>query len=903
MGKGKAKKNKQGGGGVNKMDENERTVEHENVPVCVDASEPKDPNADKLTEVEAGEKENKEEKNINETTVKDKQDATDSSDKQVEQVDTVDTVEEPKQTDAVHGENDTDGKSNKEENGEKQDGAQIETELKKDQVMEKSGLVEVPPENSKKSSDSISRSPDMKVAEKQERGLRDFKVGDLVTEELLNKMSRLERQEKRIADIIRAYKQLNQMKKAVEEILRAETHVESLGDVEGLSQHFKNMNMIVSLGREEIGRLSEEIKALKETETKTQSAMDKLREEIDSKEKKNSDLAKTNQKLVEEIKKQQQVEIGEVKEAKLMQLANAILDSEDTKSDSSEVRIKAEEVEIQKVFRVLRKNNLLKRDDSEERKKVEGELAEEISKLKAEVTAQKETNNKLSATNVKLATTIKESTARRLDIEKRIDVHQNELKEKNNETKKLQQEIEEHKKVNSSLKREAQEAVLKLQEKDKAIEINRKSIEEKENELKRMSELKMEIEKKVQKMEEESKQENELAKEYGQKIKSLQADLQQSRKFFSEKSVAYTELSKKHNELKYSYEILENTKKVSEKNQQEIIENLQQEIGSLAKSSELQVAELNKTITGLQETINNLTENLPKQDEIDQMKEEIANNKMLVESLQTTNKKLEEKSFEYINQLSKAELLAEENRDLKSSLELVKSNNESLLSRHKKTINDLRDEIRRLQREILVVKTENQNILSSVSPIVGATPTGNALSSPTVGQSVATPLHRGFGPDAPASHTPFRSSSMTNSKFSLFSPVGSINARLGYFPTQQSQHSASSGKGRTGTTNTNGIGTASTPGSVSDSVLTFSPDSNFSLSSPAENSQRVEKRGSALSTGSGSSQNDVVNIDYLRNVLFKFFKDRDRRSQLIPVLSTLLNCSAEEIKKLQNMIL
>ncbi|KAJ2643069.1 Tubby- protein 2, partial [Coemansia sp. RSA 1285] len=44
----------------------------------------------------------------------------------------------------------------------------------------------------------------------------------------------------------------------------------------------------------------------------------------------------------------------------------------------------------------------------------------------------------------------------------------------------------------------------------------------------------------------------------------------------------------------------------------------------------------------------------------------------------------------------------------------------------------------------------------------------------------------------------------------------------------------------------------------------------------------------------------VVNVEYLRNVLFRFFNDKERRAQLVPVLSMLLECKTEEIKGIQD---
>ncbi|KAJ2343683.1 hypothetical protein GGF43_005642, partial [Coemansia sp. RSA 2618] len=50
------------------------------------------------------------------------------------------------------------------------------------------------------------------------------------------------------------------------------------------------------------------------------------------------------------------------------------------------------------------------------------------------------------------------------------------------------------------------------------------------------------------------------------------------------------------------------------------------------------------------------------------------------------------------------------------------------------------------------------------------------------------------------------------------------------------------------------------------------------------------------------SRFENINVEYLRNVLFRFFNDKDRREQLVPVLSTLLNCKVDEVKQMQLML-
>ncbi|KAI8142382.1 hypothetical protein BJV82DRAFT_614714 [Fennellomyces sp. T-0311] len=52
-----------------------------------------------------------------------------------------------------------------------------------------------------------------------------------------------------------------------------------------------------------------------------------------------------------------------------------------------------------------------------------------------------------------------------------------------------------------------------------------------------------------------------------------------------------------------------------------------------------------------------------------------------------------------------------------------------------------------------------------------------------------------------------------------------------------------------------------------------------------------------------SSRNDMeVNMEYLKNVIIKFLEKKQTRAQLIPVLSTLLQCSREEQLRLNKLV-
>ncbi|KAJ2316820.1 hypothetical protein IWW51_005529, partial [Coemansia sp. RSA 2702] len=81
---------------------------------------------------------------------------------------------------------------------------------------------------------------------------------------------------------------------------------------------------------------------------------------------------------------------------------------------------------------------------------------------------------------------------------------------------------------------------------------------------------------------------------------------------------------------------------------------------------------------------------------------------------------------------------------------------------------------------------------------------------------------------------------------------------------------------------------------------------------PADSPGLRAKQHTRSSSGTGSVSSDAwshddaryesINVEYLRNVLFRFFNDKDRRPQLVPVLSNLLNCKPDEIRQIQLLL-
>ncbi|KAJ1954631.1 Golgin imh1, partial [Linderina pennispora] len=138
-----------------------------------------------------------------------------------------------------------------------------------------------------------------------------LKPGDVVTEQFLMRLAKLEKYEHKLAEVARVYRNLNTARKAIEVVLKKLTPVQSIADVDELEAHLSNLNMKSQYAGEQIGALTEldkvnrtKISDLESKLASLQSADDerqRLAKELDqiTKERKvvEGQLERSNQKL------------------------------------------------------------------------------------------------------------------------------------------------------------------------------------------------------------------------------------------------------------------------------------------------------------------------------------------------------------------------------------------------------------------------------------------------------------------------------------------------------------------------------------------------------------------------------------------------------------------------------
>ncbi|KAJ2338211.1 hypothetical protein GGF43_006931, partial [Coemansia sp. RSA 2618] len=70
-----------------------------------------------------------------------------------------------------------------------------------------------------------------------------LQVGDVVSEQLLGRLAKLEKYEHKLAEVARVYRNLNAARKAVEVVLKKLTPVQSIADVDELEQFLSNLTV------------------------------------------------------------------------------------------------------------------------------------------------------------------------------------------------------------------------------------------------------------------------------------------------------------------------------------------------------------------------------------------------------------------------------------------------------------------------------------------------------------------------------------------------------------------------------------------------------------------------------------------------------------------------------------
>ncbi|KAJ2852996.1 hypothetical protein FB639_006619, partial [Coemansia asiatica] len=84
-----------------------------------------------------------------------------------------------------------------------------------------------------------------------------LQLGEPVTTQLIQRLTKLEKYEHKLAEVARVYRNLNTARKAIETVLKQHTPVQSIADTEELEAHLSNLNLKTQYAGEQIGALTE----------------------------------------------------------------------------------------------------------------------------------------------------------------------------------------------------------------------------------------------------------------------------------------------------------------------------------------------------------------------------------------------------------------------------------------------------------------------------------------------------------------------------------------------------------------------------------------------------------------------------------------------------------------------
>ena len=376
--------------------------------------------------------------------------------------------------------------------------------------------------------------------------------------------------------------------------------------------------------------------------------------EMDEKTKNNNDLIKKNEKLEEEINKNQK------EYEKILKLI------EDKKKEKEDINAKYEELK--------NSYNQLKGKE-EELKNKELEIQKKDIEWK---NFEKEQSNKKKDMKKK---------------EEELENKEKEMKRKEEELKKREEEINNKEKL--KYKEEAKDKEINEEEiknKEKELEVKEKGIKDKEEEIKNKEEKIKNKEEEIKNKEENIKNKEEEIKNKEENIKNKEENIKNKKENIKNKD---EEIKNKEEEIKNKEEEIKN-KEEDIKNKEENIKNKEEVI----KNRDEEIKDKEKKLKTKEEEINNKEKEIKtKQENINKKEEEIKGKK---EEMNIKEKKLEIKENEIRTKeeelKDKENKLEDKNKKLESREEEIKKR-EDLIKNKEEEINKKEIEIKDMNKK------------------------------------------------------------------------------------------------------------------------------------------------------------------------------------------------------------
>ncbi|KAJ2886394.1 hypothetical protein H4R27_000685 [Coemansia aciculifera] len=354
-------------------------------------------------------------------------------------------------------------------------------------------------------------------------------------------------------------------------------------------------------------------------------------------------------------------------------------------------------------------------------------------------------------------------------------------------------------------------------------------------------------------------------------VRAVDADLANSRAQFADKSRALAQAAAQAQELQYALEKERRAARAASEDSAKQATTAHERLAAAQAAADAQREKHQEEVEALRRRLADLDHSHAHASRADRLEAQHAERQAELETMRQNLQRAEDAQTAL---RVEADRLRDVERDLTAANEhLARVTDERALSeqRWKRVHRDLKEELRRLQREKMTAQIpapnderlhdppqspsaprSNSLTLASVSSLLRAATTANASASAIAGRRASARAIP--APIAEVAETPAAAAAAAAAVTDRLLPPHTNNSRA---------HTRS----------------------VSNAASTASASSSSSASD-------------ALSNDSNAN----VNVEYLRNVLFRFFNDKDRRTQLVPVLSTLLRCKTDEIKHIQLLL-
>ncbi|KAJ1824679.1 hypothetical protein LPJ56_002803, partial [Coemansia sp. RSA 2599] len=425
-------------------------------------------------------------------------------------------------------------------------------------------------------------------------------------------------------------------------------------------------------------------------------------------------------------------------------------------------------------------------------------------------------------------------------------------------------------------------------------------------------------------------------------VRAVDADLANSREQFAEKSRLLAQTTAQLQDMQYAVEKERRAARISADEAAKELAGVREQLAEVRRLAKEQRADDQKEIERLRDQLGDLDQWASQASLVERLQAQHAEKEAELETLRSNLRSTEETQTALQVEVDRLRDVERDFKAAKEQLDRVTDERKLSEQRWKRLHRDLKEEVRRLHRERQTMQSTSMangasgvagtplSPLPSTSPtrqsgtqqlqqlqqqqqqqqsgLVGAESSGVPSASSTSSRSnsmtlasVSSLLRAATGNAAASTASGGIAGRRGSAQPQSSSPSSSLFGRPGRFPHQLNQEAALSHAESTAALGTSQSDTAMSAGSHR---YLQTADNGATAGASGVHTRTSSNAGSSSDSvfGQDDFRADNVNVEYLRNVLFRFFNDKERRPQLVPVLSMLLHCKTDDIKQIQLML-